>query len=256
MNKTLAKWRLLINALPFALIVVGIRYIVHHQLNVNVEVSFGDTSAVLTGAALILGLMLSGVIADYKESEKLPAAICGGLSGLDNLAVRGLQVKDQESDWARERIGKMGTAIDEWLHGKTDDATMWSAVGDTSQLIIDLEKAGVPTHYLARLFVAQSDLGGALSRTAVIRNTNFIKSGYALMEVLISTVIGLLIIVQFPTEGVGWLISGVLSLVYVFMFFLVKDLDNPFGYGDNNGAGSAADVDITPFKNALNGLAR
>jgi hypothetical protein len=31
------------------------------------------------------------------------------------------------------------------------------------------------------------------------------------------------------------------------MVLFIKDLDNPFGYADNNGKGSAADVDLAPW---------
>ena len=258
----MAKWRLLFKAIPAVIIILALRYVVLYVLDVNIPIKFADAGSVITGATLILGLMLGGVMGDYKESEKLPAAIGGGLSGLDGLAVRGLQVKDQDATWARERVGKVGVAINDWLYGRIDDKAMWAAYGEVSVLIVDLEKAGVPTHYLARLFAANADLGGALSRTAVIRNTTFIKTGYALMELLVAIVLGLMVIVSFPAAGdvasasdaVQWIVAGVLTLAYTYLPLLVKDLDDPFEYGKNNGEGSAADVDITPFKNAFDGL--
>ena len=180
----MAKWRLLIMSLPVVAIVLGLRYIVHDVAGINDVVSFSDAGAVLTGASIIVGLMLGGVIADYKESEKLPAALAGSLSGFEGLAIKGLEVKGLDTSWVHPRIVKTGTAINDWLYGRISDDEMFAAVGDNAQLIVDLEKAGVPTHYLARLFVANGDLGGALSRMSVIRNTSFIKSGYALMEIL------------------------------------------------------------------------
>jgi uncharacterized membrane protein YfcA len=71
------------------------------------------------------------------------------------------------------------------------------------------------------------------------------------MELLIGAVLGLLILVDFPSPNVQWIVAGALSLVYVYMLLLVKDLDNPFGYGDNNEKGSAADVDLTPWINTM-----
>jgi hypothetical protein len=147
----------------------------------------------------------------------------------------------------RPRIQKIATAIDDWFYSRIDDAAVGAATSDLGTMIVELEKAGVPSHYLGRLFIASSDLGGAISRIQTIRNTNFIKSGYALMELLIAAVLGLMIIVDFPSENVQWLVSGALSMVYVYMLLLVKDLDNPFGYGDNGGRGSAADVDLSPW---------
>jgi len=250
----MAKWRLLIMSLPVVAIVLGLRYIVHDVAGINDVVSFSDAGAVLTGASIIVGLMLGGVIADYKESEKLPAALAGSLAGFEGLAIKGLEVKGLDTSWVHPRIVKTGTAINDWLYGRISDDEMFAAVGDNAQLIVDLEKAGVPTHYLARLFVANGDLGGALSRMSVIRNTSFIKSGYALMEILIAIVLGLLVIVDYPKPTVQWVVSGVLAAAYTYLVLLVKDLDNPFDYGANNEKGSAADVDLSPWKKVFANL--
>lgn len=247
----MAKWRLLFVAVPVSAAVLALRYLVHDVLDYNELVSFSDAGPVITGAALILGLMLSGVMGDYKESEKLPSAVAGGLSGFEGLAVRGLEVKGADASWVRPRITKVAHAIDDWFYSRISDEEVGKATGDLNVMIQDLEKAGVPTHYLARLFIAAGDLGGAISRIQTIRNTNFIKSGYALMELLIAAVLGLMILVDFPSPNVQWIVAGALSLVYVYMLLLVKDLDNPFGYGDNNGEGSAADVDLTPWLNTI-----
>lgn len=250
----MAKWRLLLTTIPVVVAVLGLRYLVHNVAGINEIVSFSDAGAVLTGASIIVGLMLGGVMADYKESEKLPAMLAGGLSGFEGLAIRGLQVKDLDTSWVRPRITKIGTAINDWLYGRISDDEMFEKTGDSSQLIVDLEKAGVPTHYLARLFIANGDMGGALSRISVIRNTSFIKTGYALMELLIAIVLGLLVIVDYPKPTVQWVVSGVLAAAYSYLVLLVKDLDNPFDYGANNEQGSAADVDLSPWKKVFNGL--
>lgn len=252
----MAKWRLLFTTLPVVAIVLGLRYLVHNVAGISDVVSFSDAGSVLTGASVIVGLMLGGVMADYKESEKLPATLAGGLSGFEGLAIRGLQIKDLDTSWVAPRIKKTATAINDWLYGRISDDEMFEATGDNNQMIMDLEKAGVPTHYLARLFIANGDMGGALSRMSVIRNTSFIKTGYALMELLIAIVLGLLVIVDYPKPTVQWVVSGVLAAAYSYLVLLVKDLDDPFDYGANNGQGSAADVDLSPWKKYFSGLTK
>jgi hypothetical protein len=250
----MAKWRLLITTLPVVAIVLGLRYLVHNVAGINDVVSFSDAGAVVTGASIIVGLMLGGVMADYKESEKLPAALAFAFAGFQGLATRGLQVANKDSAWAQERLAKTGTAINDWLYGRIDDDQLAKATGDNADLIVELEKNGVPAHYLGRLFISNADLGSTLGRITVIRNTNFIKTGYALMELLIAIVLGLLIIVDYPTPTVQWVVSGVLAAAYTYLALLVRDLDNPFDYGANDGKGSAADVDLTPWTKTFNSL--
>jgi len=124
---------------------------------------------------------------------------------------------------------------------------LWLAHSDMGELILDLDRKDVPDYYLHRLLRVNSDLGAALSRMQVIRDTDFIASGYALMELLVSGVVVAFSIVLFSTPLIGYGITGGLTLIYVYLVLLTKDIDNPFGHGKNNGKGSAADIDLTPF---------
>ena len=76
------QFRLILRALPVAILVLVLRYVVHNALDIQGIVSFSDAGAVITGATIIVGLMLAGVIADYKESEKLPSVVAGALTSM------------------------------------------------------------------------------------------------------------------------------------------------------------------------------
>ncbi len=234
-------------ALPVAIIVLLLRWILHYGFDVNGLMSFSDAGAVLTGATVIVGLMLAGVIADYKEAEKIPSAIGASLLAINSLAHGALATKEVDTAFIRPKIAQVAETINDWLYGRVGDDQIPVAQGVVNELVIDVEKAGGTTHYLSRLLIHASDLGVALQRVMVIRNTIFIKAGYALMKILVAIVLILFILVDFPSEFAQWLVIGALSLAYVYLLLLVRDLDNPFGYGENDGRGSGADVDLTPF---------
>ena len=245
---------LVIKALPVAIIVLLLRWILHYGFDVNGLMSFSDAASVLTGASVIVGLMLAGVMADYKESEKLPATIGGSLLAINSLAYGTLAAKGVDTAFIRPRLAQVAETINEWLYGRVGDDQIPIAQRMVSELIIDVEKAGGTTHYLTRLLIHASDLGTALQRVMVIRNTMFIKAGYALMTILVAIVLVLFVLVDFPSEYAQWLVIGALSLAYTYLLLLVRDLDNPFGFGDHGGRGSGADVDLTPFKQAYREL--
>lgn len=245
---------LVFKAIPVALTVLLLRWILHYGFDVNGLMSFSDAGAVLTGATVIVGLMLAGVIADYKESEKLPSAIGGSLLAINSLANAALVTKGVDTAFIRPRVAQVAETINDWLYGRVGDDQIPVAQGMVNELIIDVEKAGGGVHYLARLLATASELGAALQRVMVIRNTLFIKAGYNLMRILVAIVLILFILVDFPSEYAQWLVIGALSLAYAYLMLLVRDLDNPFGYGDNDGRGSGADVDITPFTAAYRAL--
>lgn len=248
--------KLLAKALPVAILVMVLRFVLHDVLGINGIMSFGDIAAVLTGTALIIGLMLAGVIADYKEAEKLPGVIGGSLLILDRLAKSALGSQGNDSDWVRPRLASIGTEIDDWFHGRISDDQIVEAQGELFEIIVEVEKAGCTAVYLAQMLARATDVAGAIQRASSIRKTQFIKAGYALMTILVVVVLILLVVSDFPSEIAQWTVCGALSLVYMYLLLLVRDLDNPFGYGGNSGRGSGADVDLSPFTSALDLLKR
>jgi len=242
---------LFVKALPVALLVVAARYVFHKVFGFSDIMSFSDAAAVLTGAALIIGFMLAGVIADFKEAEKIPANMGGALLMLDQLAASGLALQDKDSGWARARLAAVANRIDDWFFGRVPDDSLNAIQNEVFCLIVDVEKQGCSAPYVTQLLNRANELVGSLQRVMVIRNSSFIKAGYALMTILVSVVLVLLVIVDFPSEFAQWLVCGALALVYTDLLLLVRDLDNPFGYRAHGGRGSGADVDPAAFTNAV-----
>lgn len=248
------KWMLVAKTLPFVIAALLIRFVISNVLHVNLTLKFAELAPVLTGIALILGLMLTGVLADYREAEKLPAVVARSLNDLDGLSRRGLSRIGQDAKWAHERVLALTETVNDWFYGRVSSDEMWVAHSDMGELILDLHKEGVPDLYLHRLMRVNSDGGGALSRIEVIRNTDFISAGYALMELLVAGVVMSLTVVQFPSSTIGYSICAALTLIYTYLVLLTKDVDNPFGHGDRDGKGSAVDVDLAPFHRTLHKL--
>lgn len=245
----MAKWQLVLKSLPIAIAVLVLRYLAQGVPALKGAVTFGDAGAVLTGAALIMGLMLGGVIGDYREAEKLPAAIGGGMLGLESYARRALEVVDKDGSWVHARMAGVARAVNEWLYGRMETGAMWAAYEDVNRVCDEIAKSGATVPYLNQLNAANNGLGGSIDRVDGIRSTSYIKSGYALMEFLVGVVLVLMIVCSFDNAVANWLVPGAISMVYVFMVLFIKDLDNPFGWGENGGKGSAADVDSSYWDN-------
>ena len=238
-------------ALPAVSVVLMLRYILQEVFDIGEVATFSEVGSVITGVTLILGFMLGGVLSDYKESEKLPASIAVALAGFRSTAHSGLLAKDLDVSIINARISTVANAIAGWFVGTNSEDEMWAAMSDLPALIVDLEKAGMASHYVGRLMVLNGELNTTLNRVAVVRNTSFVQSGYVLMTILVLVLQGSLAIVSFPSSIMSWIAPSVLSLAYAYLWLLVRDLDNPFGHSDNGGKGSGADVDITPLLHAV-----
>ena len=245
------RFRLVMLALPAVSVVLMLRYILQEVFDIGEVATFSEVGSVITGVTLILGFMLGGVLSDYKESEKLPASIAVALAGFRSTAHSGLLAKDLDVSIINARISTVANAIAGWFVGTNSEDEMWAAMSDLPALIVDLEKAGMASHYVGRLMVLNGELNTTLNRVAVVRNTSFVQSGYVLMTILVLVLQGSLAIVSFPSSIMSWIAPSVLSLAYAYLWLLVRDLDNPFGHSDNGGKGSGADVDITPLLHAV-----
>ena len=238
------KFRLLVKTLPVVGAVLVSRWVLFEVADVGEIVSFSEAGAVITGVTLIIGFMLAGVLADYKESERLPGVLASALNGFHSVAVAGLATKDLESGWAAARILSAVDSICAWLTKGTRDEEMWAAHADLASVIVEAEKKGMGSHYVGRLLTVNGELTTTLLRIGVIRQTSFIQAGYVLMGLLVTLMMVLLSVVEFPSALMSWIAPAVLSLVYTYLLLLVRDLDNPFGHAENDGAGSGADVDL------------
>jgi len=250
----LNRFRLVVQALPAVIAVLILRYVLQEIFDIGEVATFSEVGSVITGVTLILGFMLGGVLTDYKESEKLPASVAVALAGFRSTAHSGLLAKDLDVSIINARISKVANAIAGWFVGTNSEDEMWNALLDFPVLIVDLEKAGMASHYVGRLMVLNGELNGVLNRISVIRNTSFVQSGYVLMSLLVLVLQGTMAIVSFPSSIMSWIAPSVLSLAYAYLWLLVRDLDNPFGHSENEGKGSGADVDITPLLNVVRAL--
>ena len=248
------RFRLVLAALPAVAAVLILRYVLQEIFDIGEVATFGEIGSVITGVTLILGFMLGGVLTDYKESEKLPATVAVALSGFRTTARSGLLVKDLDASMIDSRIANVANVIAGWFTGSHTEEQMWVALSDFPVLIVDLEKAGIASHYVGRLMVLNGELNVTLNRIAVVRNTSFVQSGYVLMTLLVLVLQGSLAIVSFPSSIMSWIAPSVLSLAYAYLWLLVRDLDNPFGHSENDGKGSGADVDISPILLAARAL--
>ena len=78
------KWKLMFTTLPFALVILLLTFVRTQTLAIPPLFEFSDTAPIITVTALVIGFMLSGVMSDHKEGERLPAEIACGLQAIED----------------------------------------------------------------------------------------------------------------------------------------------------------------------------
>ena len=209
-------------------------------------VKFSDIGLVTTGGIFLVGFMLAGVMADFKESEKLPAEIACALETLDDTLVlaHGFKPNFDLQD-LRARLNKVTETIIQYFHHKTSEDEVFQKIGSITSIAQVMETSGIGA-ICSRMSGEQHNLRKAFTRVTVIKKTNFLSTGYALMEALAFVIFGLLLISKFENNIVAAIIVAFLTSIFVYLIRLIRDIDQPFEYLAS-GKARAADVDLFPI---------
>ncbi|MBP7240020.1 MAG: hypothetical protein KBA14_07325, partial [Saprospiraceae bacterium] len=78
------KWRLMVASLPITIGVVLLKIMIEQGFHFEGLVHLSEIGVVITGGIFLIGFMLAGTLADYKESEKIPAEMAGTLEAIED----------------------------------------------------------------------------------------------------------------------------------------------------------------------------
>lgn len=239
--------RVLYRVIPFIALLVAAKLLLHHY---NLELlSINAIFSGLIGAnVFLMGFLLNGVLSDYKESERLPGELAAILATLADefqsihrrsgspLALAGL-----------EAVQELGASILRWLFKKERTGSIQARIAALSDHLLAVEGL-TQANFIARLKQEQSQLRKIIIRIHTIRETDFISSGYFIART--TTLLLLLGLVSARIEPFYESLFFVVVVGYLLLFlmFLIRDLDNPFGYYEQ---GSSEDVSLKPLEDAL-----
>jgi hypothetical protein len=243
----LLKWKLMLTTLPFVVAVTLLKVGLEFGLKYQGVVEFSDFGVVLTGAVFLTGFLLAGTMADYKESEKLPGEVATTLQTIEELLVL---VAAQKPSFDGKALSKhvltLTDAIRGWLVKKLTTDQVFAALTDFSNVLVDLEKGGGGS-YVSRAASELATVRKHVGRIDVISRTGFLPPAYALLEVLLAMILGLMMVGKFKTPLAEFILVPFVSLVNIYMLRLIKDIDDPFDFAADGTKNGGAEVDLFPI---------
>ncbi len=220
-----------------------------------VEVS--DAGAVFTGAFFVVGLLLAGIMTDFKESEKIPGEIACNLEAIQDWMLLGLKAprSNDKAEKAKAELDK--NYFYNTLSHVTDQILAWiKSNGKKSQELFPvLRKLNDSAYYLAEHYADKEAVKGIqentnvmrkqLTRAYIISRTDFLAPAYALMYSIVVGINLLLLVCKFKTVGGALIVTGLVSFVFVYLTSLVRGLDDPFEltFGSTD-----TEVDLKPIE--------
>ena len=233
--------------LPIVAAVTAIKAILEFVIRMPGIVDFADIGIVLTAGVFLTGFMLSGTMADYKESEKLPGDLACTLETIEELL---MQAAAQKPGIAvaplRASVLDATTALHGWLLKSVTSEGVFSALSKLDELLQQLEHQG-GGGYASRALVELHNLRKAVTRLGVISRTGFLSAGYAILETLLVMILILVLGARFKSTLAEFILVPFVTLIYVYMLRLIRDVDDPFDYAPDGSNRGGAEVELFPL---------
>jgi hypothetical protein len=199
--------------------------------------------ALVLSTVFLLLFVLSGVLDDYKESEKIPGKIASCLDSLHmELALIHDQLPGKNLEHTQASVVHLGQALIDWLLDRIPAEQLRQDYQRCQKLVYTSSLAlATPSLLQARLMQHLEVLLSLINRVEVIQNTTFVISVYWMAYLSTALVcLGLIFTrVTSAIESVFFMV--VVSFVLLFLLHLIGDLDQPFGFSNED---STEDVSL------------
>jgi predicted membrane chloride channel (bestrophin family) len=206
-------------------------------------------SALVASSVFLFGFLLNGVLADYKESEKLPAELATALE-LVAREVSAVPLHTPEATVAADldSVGQLNKAILNWIKGELSTKLMMISYDRAHEHVTRASLWISHSSLKGRLLIEMANILKAINRIEVIRETDFVKMVYWLAYASAALLCTGLIIARVEEIWEATFFLMVISFLLIFLLHLIADLDNPFGMNDPN---SVEDVSLDILSQSL-----
>ena len=230
------RFRLFMSILGIVAVLVALKFGAHRA---DLEFLKLDTlfSSVVAGTIFIIGFLLSGLMADYKEAERMSGEIRVALESLYDDAVAfakhtgGVPV----SEIRRVTLGIL-TCLEKGLADRADHAHLGAAIDETNKfvpLISELEHLGMSQNFIVRMRGALDALRRCIYRTYYIQKIEFLPSVHVLIQTAAASVLILLMLLKTDGSVGSAMVFGFISFLFVFALHLISVFETPFRPGSH-----------------------
>ena len=223
------KWELAFSVMPVVLLAATLK-LIYHLLDFEVMPFSPLLSGLIAGNIFLLGFLISGVLIDYKEAEKLPGELAASLMSILDEVTHIYETKRLPVAKAcLEHITDLTTALKDWFYKTEHTDALMDKLADLNGYLSELDERAT-SGSVSRIKGEQSSIRRLVIRARTIRGTSFVPSGYAIAEATnVSVIVGLLMS-QFSTFYETVFLVGLITFMNTYMLVLIKRLDNPFDY--------------------------
>lgn len=194
------------------------------------------------GAIFIIGFLLSSVLADYKEAERIPADIRTSIEAIDGDLKSFASIN---ADFDLEECRKILLATIDKLRVRLGHARdhkdippVLAEIGRLTPIFGRLESMRMTANFVVRLRTTQDVLRRSTLRIYQIQRVEFVPSVHVLVQTLVFSIVAMMLFLKTEGDPASAILFGFISYMFVYALYLVRLLEQPFAKGH----GSVDDV--------------
>lgn len=243
MNTFMKKWGLIGKALLITAVLVAIRLVIDIS-NYDIIALTNLITAFIGAAIFTVAVIFTGTLTDYKESEKIPNEIAVSLltvyqdCKLIRPADNPISLHLREHTQALARI-----IVENFKTNTSNNENVRVAIAQINEDLYTLVDQNAPPQYVNKIRTELGNIDRLTSRVKTIAETSFIPAAYAIAEIAVVGVILILFFVKIDPYYEGMIIFSIIIALLISIILLIRDMDNPFEYGQK----TFADVDLSPI---------
>ena len=224
-----SRWKLAIKTLPFVVMIVLVKLIVHY-LGYEFLTLNSLFTAIISANIFLIGFLISGVLVDYKESEKMPGDLA---SSMETMADEGFIIyqnkKSKEALEYLKDIVLFNKSLLAWFYKKEKTESLLEKLFSFNNYFLAFESQ-TQANFITRLKQEQNLIRKMINRIHTIRETSFLGTGYAIAEIITFVLVAGMIFIKIDPFYESIFFVSFVSFILIYMIYFIKDLDNPFGY--------------------------
>lgn len=239
------KWSVTVRVVPILAVVALLKFLAY-QFDLEVLELNALFTSLVAGTIFLIGFLISGVLSDYKESEKIPSELAASLKTLldDTLTIH----KTKPSATTHQLLAfqqTLASNVLDWFYAKERTHAMLAKLSQLNDYFAALDSEGVPANYIIKMKNEQVNLRRMLMRVDTIRDTNFVKPAYTVVEVMGFLIMCGLITIKLNPFYMSLFFTLVVAFLVFYMLLLIKCLDNPFNYLGGTGG---TEISLRPVR--------
>ena len=201
-------------------------------------------SAMVASTVFLMGFLLSGVLTDFKESEKIPGEISTSLESL-YLEIVAIKVYNSQAETVKylEKLIGFGECVVDWFYDRVPQGAMYENYAETHLMVAEAcaQIKGDASTLRGRLMADMAVILQRVNRVQVIRDTDFVPLVYWMAYIAAALLVSGLVLAKSENLPASIFFLAVISFLVILLLRLIDDIDNPFGFSDQD---SAEDVSI------------